>query len=129
MADLRHQVKQLTGRNRLQLSLSQLLKDLNPLLRGWGNFYRFCTNAKDKLAQLDWYVSDRIWRWMRKKHPKAGANEIARHRRRISPSRRRRVWTEGNHRQYLMADLPVMRFRRGWMKQPDYAMSIGEPDA
>ncbi len=129
MADLRHQVKQLTGRNRLQLSLSQLLKDLNPLLRGWGNFYRFCTNAKDKLAQLDWYVSDRIWRWMRKKHPKAGANEIACHRRRISPSRRRRVWTEGNHRQYLMADLPVMRFRRGWMKQPDYAMSIGEPDA
>jgi group II intron reverse transcriptase/maturase len=45
VADLRYRVKQFTGRHRTPLSLSRQLQDLNPILRGWGNYYRYCTNA------------------------------------------------------------------------------------
>jgi group II intron reverse transcriptase/maturase len=36
-AKLRYRVKRLTGRSSTHLSLSRLLRRLNPLLRGWGN--------------------------------------------------------------------------------------------
>jgi RNA-directed DNA polymerase len=129
-AEFRHRVKRLTGRDRALLSLARQLQDLNPILRGWGNFYRYCTNAKRSFGQLDWYVGDRLWRWMRKKYPKAGAKAIACHRRPTANSRyRRRVWADKGYEQYQMSCIPVRRYRRGWMGDPDYATTPGEPDA
>ncbi|MCC7288020.1 MAG: hypothetical protein IT503_17740 [Burkholderiaceae bacterium] len=43
-----------------------MLQKLNPILRGWARFYCYCTGATTVLGGLDWYVSDRVWRWMRK---------------------------------------------------------------
>jgi hypothetical protein len=42
-ADLRYIVKQMTSDANTLWSLSELLQKLNPVLRGWGNYYRFCT--------------------------------------------------------------------------------------
>jgi group II intron reverse transcriptase/maturase len=127
--DLRHRVKQLTKGNRSNLSLSCQLTELSPVLRGWGNFYRFCTNAKAIFSQLDWYVRDRLWRWMRKKYPKAGARWILLHCQVSSSQGGYKVWTADSHEQFLMGRLPVRRYRRGWMRIPDFAMTPGEPDA
>ena len=44
-ADLRSTVKQMTTRANTRRSLSELLQKLNPFLRGWRNYYRFCTGA------------------------------------------------------------------------------------
>ena len=130
MADFRHKVKQLTGRNRVLISLYSQLQDLNPILRDWGNFYRYCTNAKQIFNQLDWYVGDRLWRWMRKKYPKANAKAIACHRQPTADSRyRRRVWSDKGYEQYQLGYIPVPRYRRGWMGTPDFANTPGEPDA
>lgn len=126
--DLHHRLKELTSRNRVHLSLAGILRDLNPILRGWGNFYRYCTNAKDHLGQIDWYVGDRIWRWMRKKYPKAPKRWLARHRR-PTHGGSRLVWVEGPHEQYLVGRLSVMRYQRGWMRTPAYAIAPGEPGA
>ena len=126
--ELRHRIKKLTGRDRTYLSLARMLRDLNHILRGWGHFYRYCTNAKRFLAQLDWYVRDRLWRWMRKKFPKASSGWLARHRRPVVGGRQV-VWAAGASEQYLMARLPVMRYRRGWMRRPDFAIAPGEPGA
>jgi RNA-directed DNA polymerase len=128
LLELRHRLKKLTGRDRLHLSLEGMLRDLNHILRGWGNFYRFCTNAKPFLNQVDWYVGDRLWRWMRKKFPKASTSWLERHRR-PAHGGRRFVWAAGAHEQYLMGALPVMRYRRGWMRTPDFAAAPGEPGA
>ncbi len=127
--DLRYRVKQLTGRSTIPWSLDQVLQKLNPILRGWANYYRHCTGAGDVFASLDWYVSDRLWRWMRKKHPKARKSEIGRARRpsRLRPSRR--VWQGAIQEQYILAWTPVGRYRRGWMTTPAFAMAPGEPDA
>jgi RNA-directed DNA polymerase len=127
-SDLRRRVKRLTGRNRTCLSLSRQLQDLNPILRGWGYFYRYCTNATRFFGQLDWYVDDRLWRWMRKKYPKAGARQIAGDRQ-PSATGNRKVWKAEWQEQFLMSRIPVRRYRRGWMGKPDYAIPLGEPDA
>ena len=36
---------------------------------------------------------------------------------------------DGKEEQFLMGYLTVQRFKRGWMRQPDYALVCGEPDA
>lgn len=126
--ELRYRVKKLTGRDRIGRPLGRMIQDLNPILRGWGHFYRYCTKAKAIFSQLDWYVGDRLWRWMRKKYPKAGARSIAQHRR---PRRggRAKVWAEGSYEMYKLTTISVQRYQRGWMKPPAYTMTSGEPDA
>jgi len=128
-ADLRYRIKQLTGRNTTLCSLAQKLREINPILRGWANYYRYCTRAGHVFTSIDWYVNDRLWRWMRKKRPKAAAGAIARDRK---PSRRRPtrlLWQDDHDEQYMLAWTPVQRYRLGWMKEPEFATSSGEPDA
>ena len=115
--DIRYRIKQITSRRNVLLSLPAILHTVNPILRGWGNFYRFCTGAKRVLSSIDWYVSDRLWRWMQKKHPNAGAHDLAR----LCILRRSQL--------FQMGQLRVQRFQRGWMHTPDYAVITGEPEA
>ena len=128
-ADLRYLVKQQTNRGTTQWSLSRLLQKLNPILRGWGNYYRFCTGAGRQFGALDFYVGDRIWRWLMKKH-----GPLHRKRTRLVrlPSLlrpTRKLWREGSVEQFLLSTLHVERFRRGWMRTPAYISVPGEPDA
>jgi hypothetical protein len=53
-ADLRYAVKVTTGRATTTWSFVTLLRKLNPILRGWAHFYRYCTGAKDVFSSLDW---------------------------------------------------------------------------
>ena len=89
--DIRYRIKQWTTRKNATWPLAKLLRKLNPILRGWSNFYRFCSGAKTIFSSLDWYVGDRLWRWMQKKYPKAGARMIMRSRRRV---RGQRIWCD-----------------------------------
>jgi hypothetical protein len=102
-ADLRYKVKQLTLRRTLQWSLDALFQKLNPILRGWAQFYRYCTGSKDTLNDLDGYVSDRVWRWMRKKYPKASVRWLLGHRRPSSIRPAWRVWQSQGVEQYRLA--------------------------
>jgi RNA-directed DNA polymerase len=59
-ADLGYRVKQVTKRMALNRSLAHLVRKLNPIIRGRGNFYRFRTGAGQLFASLDHYVGDRL---------------------------------------------------------------------
>ncbi len=100
-ADLRYAVKQVTNRSTTTWSLSHLLQKLNPVLRGWGNYFRFCTGAGQLFASLDFRVGDRIWRWLMKKHGRLSRKRTALRRlpSRLHPTRR--VWREGRTEQFL----------------------------
>jgi group II intron reverse transcriptase/maturase len=127
--DFRHKVKKLTKSNTVMVSLGTKLQELNPILRGWANYYRYCAHAGRVFASLDWYTRDRILRWLRKKRPKAGTHDIQKA---FLPSRvrpTRRVWREGQVEQYMLTYIPVRRYRLAWMEKPDFAMSSGELDA
>jgi RNA-directed DNA polymerase len=46
-----------------------LLRQLNPRLRGWANYYRNGA-AKATFGKLDYYVWRKIWRWINRRHPR-----------------------------------------------------------
>jgi group II intron reverse transcriptase/maturase len=60
MVRIRQRVKELTPRGRCHEDLRSVIADLNPVLRGWGNYFR-TGNASKRFNQLDEYV----WRRLR----------------------------------------------------------------
>ena len=59
MARLRTKVRDRSGRNRVGLDIREVIAELNPILRGWGNYFR-TGNAAIKFIQIDRYVSWRL---------------------------------------------------------------------
>jgi len=67
MKALRAKIRNRTGRHRLGVGdIRELIAELNPILRGWGNYFR-TGNAADKFIQLDRYVAWRLKRLLIKK--------------------------------------------------------------
>jgi RNA-directed DNA polymerase len=66
MRRLRAKVRDLTGRNRVGLDVRVVIAALNPILRGWGNYFR-TGNAATKFIQIDRYVTWRLKRLLIKK--------------------------------------------------------------
>jgi RNA-directed DNA polymerase len=60
MKRVRQRVKERTGRNRCGVKdIREIIQELNPVLRGWGNYFR-TGNAADKFRQVDDYVVKRL---------------------------------------------------------------------
>jgi RNA-directed DNA polymerase len=70
MKRLREKVRDRTGANRGGTRIEWLIEDLNPILRGWGNYFR-TGNAAIKFRQIDRYV---VWRLRRLLIRKRGRN-------------------------------------------------------
>jgi RNA-directed DNA polymerase len=66
MARLRDKVRERTGRKRVGTDIREVIAGLNPILRGWGNYFR-TGNAADKFVQIDRYVTWRLHRLLVKK--------------------------------------------------------------
>ena len=79
MKRVRQRVKELTGRNRGGVKdVRVLIRDINPVLRGWGNYFR-TGNAAVKFGQVDDYVRSRLRRFMvRRKGRNLRAGEVSR---------------------------------------------------
>ena len=68
MKKVRQRVKELTGRHRTGVKdIREVITDLNPILRGWGNYFR-TGNAATKFIQVDRYVVDRLRGLLVKRH-------------------------------------------------------------
>ncbi len=67
MKRARDRVKEKTGRNRCGVKdVRDIIRLLNPFLRGWGNYFR-TGNAARKFGQIDDYVVWRLRRFMIKR--------------------------------------------------------------
>jgi RNA-directed DNA polymerase len=67
MKRLRVKVKAKTGRHRVGIGdVRELIAELNPILRGWGNYFR-TGNAADKFVEIDRYVAWRLKRLLIKR--------------------------------------------------------------
>jgi RNA-directed DNA polymerase len=117
---LRHRIKTLTGRFTTSLSLDALLHALNPVLRGWTNYYRHAA-SKRCFAYLDHYLWTRLVLWLRKKHPRLTWKQV-----------RRQYWgrnwtsTEGT-RPYWPTTVAVTRYIPRRRHLPWAAPRIAEP--
>jgi RNA-directed DNA polymerase len=59
MKRVRQRVKELTPRSRCHADIREVIRDLNPVLRGWGNYFR-TGNAARRFVQIDRYVVERL---------------------------------------------------------------------
>lgn len=50
-------------------SLETLIRDLNPILRGWGNYYRISFHSAKYFTHINNYVYKSTINWLKKKHP------------------------------------------------------------
>jgi group II intron reverse transcriptase/maturase len=126
---LRERIKALFKRSTTQGTLESRLKFLNPILRGWCNFYRHAWGAKRVFARLDCYVWWTVFRWLQKKHPTRGVKWLIAHYDRPKPGGRSVRWHDGETRVFVMSSTPVRPFRLAWEKSPSFAMADGEPGA
>ena len=66
MMSVRSKIHFITERMRLSNSLSEVIKFLNQVIRGWRNYFRI-GNCALKFQQLDRYVRSRLEQWVRAK--------------------------------------------------------------
>jgi group II intron reverse transcriptase/maturase len=72
MASIRAKVKAITApRSRLKQPIGVLVAELNPVLRGWGNYFRW-GNSSRKFSQVDAYVRERLALFDSKKRQRSG---------------------------------------------------------
>ena len=79
MKRLRDRVRELTDSRQSGKDVKQLIEELNPVLRGWGNYFRSGT-CRREFHRMDSFVYLRLCRWF--------------HRRGGQRCARRRAWTE-----------------------------------
>lgn len=105
--------------------LAELIDRLNPIILGWRNYYRYAVGASRDFTGLDWWMRQRVGRWLRKKYPKATLYEI---RRRFAGSTRgnRARWCEGTTRLRFFREGGTSYFRyrgiriaNGWNADPN----------
>src|ERR1017187_10261425 len=63
MKRIRERVHELTHSRHSGKDVKQIIATLNPVLRGWGNYFR-SGNADRKFNQLDRYVYSRLGQWV-----------------------------------------------------------------
>jgi group II intron reverse transcriptase/maturase len=126
---LREQIKDLFRSSSTKRTLAARLETLNPMLRGWANFYRHAHRSNRVFNGIDHYVWWAIYRWLRKKHKGASPGTIiARYGRK--PGRRSIHWADGKHTCFRTTSVESGRFLLGSQTRPNYVTNIhGEPSA
>jgi RNA-directed DNA polymerase len=77
MASIRGKIRDRTDRRYARLPLEWAVEDLNRVLRGWGNYFRY-GNSGRKFSQIDCYVNERLALLASAKHGLQGRNWVSR---------------------------------------------------
>jgi RNA-directed DNA polymerase len=68
LAAVKRKIKQATARGTTSLRLVDVLRVVNPILRGWANYFRYGV-SKRTFSYLGYYAWWRLIYWIRRKHP------------------------------------------------------------
>ena len=101
-----------------------LIRQMNPLLRGWANYHRSQVASK-AFQRADAQVFAALWRWARRRHPTKGRQWI---RARYWHTMGQRTWVfatkaydhHGNVETVRLADLSSVKIRRHSKVKADY---------
>ena len=76
LASIIDKVRSLTRRHRHR-TFGDLLRRLNPVLRGWCNYFRHGV-SKRTFSYVDYFVFWRIFGWLRQRHPRLNKHTLVR---------------------------------------------------
>jgi|KNS12Surf_metaT_2_FD_contig_101_683808_length_2328_multi_3_in_0_out_0_1 RNA-directed DNA polymerase len=79
-----------------------LISDLNPVLRGWTNYYRDSYHSQEVFQSIGHYIYQLWWKWAQKKHPKRNKNWIYN---RYIFKTKKRSWRIGESEDILLFDI------------------------
>jgi len=71
--DFKKKIKGLLTEN-LNWSPYQIVEALNPIIRGWGNYY--CIGTLRQFSRLDHFIYYRTWRYLRRKYQKVAVGRL-----------------------------------------------------
>jgi len=125
----RERIKDMFQNSTVSKSLADRLRLLNPVLRGWCNFYRHAWGAKKVFNAIDHYVWWTILRWLKKKHRHTTMNALRTRYGWTKPGRGGLRWKDGDARPFESTSIRVQPFNRSCLKPPAFATTDGEPGA
>lgn len=116
--DLRYKIKAMVKSIPTGWSLADVIDRLNPVISGWRNYYRYATGAYDRFKHLDFWIWQRVGRWLKRKHGKATWPKLRR-RYHLSAPGKRRQWTERSKRLRFLCDGGTMRYPDQRIEKPN----------
>ena len=89
-----------------QAPAGQIIRDLNPIIRGWANYYRHCA-AKETFTNVRHRQWEMLWRWAKRRHPNKGKRWV-----KGRYFRNDGYWTfaDGNAELVKPTSLPITRY-------------------
>ncbi len=118
---LRRSIELIFDRSTITETLESRLKRVNPILRGWGNFYRHAWGAKRVFTGIDNYLWWTIKRWLHKKHPDTRMDDLAAQYGWHKPRQRALRWRDGKTVPVPLSSIRVAPYNSGWDPGPPYA--------
>jgi RNA-directed DNA polymerase len=95
---------------RLTLTQDEILRILNPKIRGWGMYYRFAV-SKQTFSKVDWLLWRKLYNWAKRRHPKKTKSWII-NRYFHKVGGRKHIFKDQDTgiEIYRLADIPITRF-------------------
>ena len=119
---LKSKIKEMTNRKRFQDSPLLKFTALNAVLRGWIGYYCHC-NAKETASDLDFWVNERLFLWLQKRHRLPPRRIMKMYKmRQLHKKGLRDNWGIRNGEDYLylyrMSDKPITKYRSRSLPNP-----------
>ena len=108
---VQEKVKKITSKQTTNGTLGEVIIQLNPVLRGWTNYFRF-DHSKKTFSYLRAYAWKRVYGWMCKKHRGLPVRIL---RRKYFPDR---TFRDGKWALYDTGRVPVERYRYRGVRIP-----------
>jgi RNA-directed DNA polymerase len=89
------------------LTQDALIRRLNPVIRGWGNYYRHVVSKK-VFSDIDHAIWSLTWNWAKQRHPQKGRTWL-KDRYYAHKDGRDWVFTDGSITLFRMASIPIRR--------------------
>jgi RNA-directed DNA polymerase len=131
---LKTKIKEMTARRRFRDSPLLKFSALNAVLRGWITYYRH-SNAKETAKDLDFWVNQRLFRWLEKRHRVKAHRILTMYQHRENGARNNLGIQNGEQMLFLyrMSDQPITKYRSHKPPNPyltaDGMTRIEQPEA
>jgi RNA-directed DNA polymerase len=118
-ARLKAKIKEMTARKRFLDKPLLKFSALNAVLRGWITYFRHC-NAKETAKDLDYWVNERLFLWLQKRHRLPPRRVLALYKQRQNGTRDNWGICNGEEMLFLyrMSDQPITKYRSRKLTNP-----------
>ncbi|MGK7875785.1 MAG: group II intron reverse transcriptase [Xenococcaceae cyanobacterium] len=123
----------MTRRKRFQDEPLLKISALNAVLRGWINYYRHC-NVKKIAKDLDFWVNQRLFLWLQKRHKLSPRRIVEKYKLRENGKRYNFGTRNGDKYQFLyrMSDLSLSKYRSRSPENPylagEWITTVSKPE-